>query len=245
MARKRLTIRQQEYKHEIQRIKRAIKRLEKKGYIITVESVLPSKPQRITANVIQSLRDVTPKYLRETFKLSEKATKLQQKLSESNIHDIEKELQRLADTYGTDSQSYKAMFDIWKQERVKIDTLQQALLIDNPNYRNQFSQVNLAFKGLTDSIEELKEYAPEVQTFLKQSLSQEIDTYGYQAVAENIAQLPSDLVEETSRVLRYADKHYHAKQFNKLLTAITGTLLTSEQLMALSALVESDGEDYL
>lgn len=240
MARKRLTIRQQEYKHEIQRIKRAIKRLRNEDYIVPLESILPPKPKKITAKEIKKLREITPKYLRKTFK-----ERLNQKTTMSNLTDIDKELERLAETYGTDSQSYKIMYDIWKQERIKLDTLQQTLLSVNSEYRNQFSQVNLAFKGLTDSIEELKEYAPEVQTFLKQSLSQEIDTYGYQAVAENIAQLPSDLIEETSRVLRYADKRYHAKQFNKLLTAITGTLLSSEQLMALSALVESDGEDYL
>lgn len=56
---KKLTPNQQEYNKQVNRIKNAVKRAEKRGYTFDT-NVIPEKPKRITKKVIQELKRITP-----------------------------------------------------------------------------------------------------------------------------------------------------------------------------------------
>ena len=62
---KKLTANQQEYKKQIKRIKAALSKEEKKGYDVSeIRQQIDSAPNRITKKYIESLKDITPKYIR-------------------------------------------------------------------------------------------------------------------------------------------------------------------------------------
>lgn len=61
-SRKKLTPYQQEYKKQINRLKRAVKRAEKKGYVFE-ENVVPEMPKRVTAKSLEKIKQTKPKEL--------------------------------------------------------------------------------------------------------------------------------------------------------------------------------------
>lgn len=60
MAKKRKTKNQIEYEKQVKRLKNAVRKLEKQGYIVNT-IVIPDKPQRITKTFLQSLKQIKPK----------------------------------------------------------------------------------------------------------------------------------------------------------------------------------------
>lgn len=62
-----------EYRKQINRIKQAIRRAEKRGYIFK-EDVLPSQPKRVTKQAIQRLKEITPNVLYSKAEYVDKST---------------------------------------------------------------------------------------------------------------------------------------------------------------------------
>lgn len=56
------TANQREYAKQVKRIKQAVRRAEKRGYIFD-ENIVPQTPKRITAKAIQKLKEITPQAL--------------------------------------------------------------------------------------------------------------------------------------------------------------------------------------
>lgn len=54
-----MTANQQAYAKEVQRIKRAVSRAEKRGYRF-IENVVPQTPKRVTKQAVQRLKEITP-----------------------------------------------------------------------------------------------------------------------------------------------------------------------------------------
>lgn len=65
---KKLTQLQIDYKKQIKRLKQAVRRAEKRGYIIP-ENVIPKQPKKITKKSVERLKKITPK---EIYSKSEK-----------------------------------------------------------------------------------------------------------------------------------------------------------------------------
>jgi hypothetical protein len=60
---KKLTTNQQAFKKEQQRLKRAQKRLEKKGYYFT-ENLIPDMPKRVTTKALEEIKSITTAHLK-------------------------------------------------------------------------------------------------------------------------------------------------------------------------------------
>lgn len=69
---KKLTKNQQQAKKQIQRIKQAIKRLEKQGWIVDYK--VPTLPTRVTKQAIKSLKGITPSSIRRRSKIIDAET---------------------------------------------------------------------------------------------------------------------------------------------------------------------------
>lgn len=66
MAKKKLTPNQQAYNKQIKRIKAALRREEKKGFITNqIRAKLLDKPSRITQKFLETLKSITPKFIRK------------------------------------------------------------------------------------------------------------------------------------------------------------------------------------
>lgn len=65
---KKLTQLQLDYKKQVKRLKQAVRRAEKRGYIVP-ENVIPKQPKRITKKSVERLKKITPK---EIYSKSEK-----------------------------------------------------------------------------------------------------------------------------------------------------------------------------
>lgn len=61
MAKKKLTVNQQQWKKEVNRVKQFIKRAEKRGF--TFEDVIPETPKRITKKQLNLIKSLTPNVL--------------------------------------------------------------------------------------------------------------------------------------------------------------------------------------
>lgn len=70
---RKLTPLQQEAKRQITRIRRAEKRLEKRGFLID-ESFLPKVPNRITSKFVKRLQQITPKKMYESVQYVDQMT---------------------------------------------------------------------------------------------------------------------------------------------------------------------------
>lgn len=111
-------------------------------------------------------------------------------------------------------------------------------------FSDGFRYKELAWQGLTEQIEELSYVSPEIKNYVSNILVSEVDTFGLDGVLANIEALPSDLVEKTERVLRYATKgEYKTTQIIKLIEIITGTMVTSEQSATITELLENTVPD--
>ena len=64
MAKKKYTKNQALYRKQIKRLKQAVRRLEKRGYVVSYD--VPSElPKRVTSKTLDKLKKITPKVLRE------------------------------------------------------------------------------------------------------------------------------------------------------------------------------------
>ena len=64
MAKKKYTKNQILYKKQVKRLKQAVRRLEKRGYVVSYD--VPSElPKRVTSKTLDKLKKITPKVLRE------------------------------------------------------------------------------------------------------------------------------------------------------------------------------------
>lgn len=62
MAKKKLTKMQQEYNKQVKRLKSAMRKAEKRGYIFE-DNVIPDKPKRVTKQFITELKRIKPEHL--------------------------------------------------------------------------------------------------------------------------------------------------------------------------------------
>ena len=134
----------------------------------------------------------------------------------------------------------KSAEELFEEARRIQDKRALTKLEQDAQFAEAFSYGTIALQELTSRIDELSYLSNDVRDYVAFVLEQEIGTYGQEAVMQNIASMPEELITETERVLRYATKDtYKTTQVIKLLEVITGTLLTSEQTANLTALIDT------
>lgn len=135
---KKLTPNQQEYKKQIKRIKAAIKREQKKGFITTkLEVELLNKPSRITQKFLEALKKITPKFIRNR----------SQKYIETPVQPVQTEPQRFTMPEPTPQYTY--------EPSPTEDTSEYQYDDYDYDYYEPSPDINDTFESLAKGLEEL------------------------------------------------------------------------------------------
>lgn len=125
----------EEYYKQLKRIERALKKLEKEGFIFDT-SPIPKKPKRITQASVNKLRKITPEKLREKseYILNDKVVKYKSHKKEVK-EDIKKIKKQLDESYNIPKVSYIQKFkEQVNQAFENIDRFKDEVT-DLPDYR--------------------------------------------------------------------------------------------------------------
>lgn len=236
MARKKKTLTplQREYKHQVERIQRAIKREAKKGIKIHLSDFVRLSLTRITRQEIERLRSVTPAKLREKGEVQRDNYSEEIREVEANI----KGLEEMMDKYEIGSPMYDTYYTMWQQGRARLDELQKLSLESPTEDVSGLKSASIAMDTLKSEISEIGEIGDGLQSYILNTLQAEVEAYGEEATIGNILALDADFVETTRAVMKYGAQDRQARQIIRLVNAITGTTMSSEEIRELSDLIE-------
>lgn len=196
-----------EYNKEVRRLKQAIRRAEKRGYIVP-ESIIPQSPKRITQGSIRRLKKITPEKIRqksELYVLEANPSKSKERKQSINKKSA-KALQVKKD----------------KEQRKKIDKKAKESLKKiqvNEEYRREFSMGEILYRKILDLCDKYSIDNPKGVQLIKGIIQDEINTYGKDTVMRAFAFIVD---EEILATVEYC-LHYppNSPQSNNALYEIT------------------------
>ena len=196
-----------EYNKEVRRLKQAIKRAEKQGYIVP-ESIIPQKPKTITQGSIRRLAKITPEKIRQKsdFQALEAVTGKSKELKQTIKKESAKALQLKKD----------------KEQRKKINKKSKESLKklrENEEFRKEFSMGEILYRKILDLCDKYSIDNPKGVQLIRGILQDEINTYGKDTVMFALANIAD---EEILSVVEYSF-HYgvNSPQSNNALYEIT------------------------
>ena len=141
-----------QYNKEVRRIKQAIKRAEKQGYIVP-ESIIPQRPKTITQGSVRRLAKITPEKIRQ----------------KSDFQALE-----VVTDKSKDKEQRKK---INKKSKESLKKLQE-----NGEFRKEFSIGEILYRKILDLCDKYSIYNPKGAQLIHGILQDEISTYGKDTV---------------------------------------------------------------
>ena len=244
-----------EYNKELRRLKRAVARIEKRGYTF---NKLPFKElKRPLPKSIERIKNIKAKDLYkyatyETPTGTIKGTERRQqerkeaalKARETRERNKQRRLQEEAERVSRETleQQQKQQQQQFEEQIRKRDEEARKRLEQDKVYRDQFKQGKIIYEQLMDSIYNISIKHERSAEVLKRVLDNEMDLYGEDAVLMSLANAPSKTLEEiTNAVLNYdPEDGRHQQAILDLEQLITGTIPTMERAKELQDIIDSD-----
>lgn len=196
-----------EYNKEVRRLKQAIRRAEKQGYIVP-ESIIPQRPKTITQGSIRRLAKITPEKIRqksESYVLEANPSK-----SKERKQSIKKESSKALQVKKEKEQREK----INKKVKESLKKIQVSEKI-----REEFSMGEILYRKILDLCDKYSIDNPKGVQLIKGIIQDEINTYGKDTVMRAFAYIVD---EEILATVEYC-LHYppNSPQSNNALYEIT------------------------
>ena len=151
-----------EYNKEVRRLKQAIKRAEKQGYIVP-ESIIPQRPKTITQGSVRRLSKITPEKIRQ----------------KSDFQALE----AVTDKSKDKEQRKK----INKKSKESLKKLQE-----NEEFREEFSIGEILYRKILDLCDKYSIDNPKGAQLIRGILHDEISTYGKDKVMFALANIADE-----------------------------------------------------
>ena len=217
---------EEEYKKEVKRLNRFIKRAEKRGYRFS-QNALPRRVKKPTKASIERLKKIKPSILYA------KATALSETGKIISGTEKLKEEKRIA--------SAKA----WETRRRKQDEKELAKMQHNKTESNPFNMGQIVYRKIKSLIFDFWEDKGKGARLLKDELETQIKAYGFNAVMYSISQAPSDVLELSEKVAKYkSGSPQSVNALTNLSNLITGEVPNMEQLKELEETWCGDYESF-
>ena len=214
---------EKQYKKEVNRLKRFIKRAEKRGYRFP-QNVIPRQVKKPTKASIGRLKKI------KNADLYAKATALSETGKVISGTEKRKEERRLA--------AYKA----WKTRRRKQDEKEYKEMLQNKSESNPFNMGQIVYRKIKSLISDYWVDKGKGARLLKDELDTQIKAYGFNAVMYSISQAPSDVLELSEKVAKYrSGSPQSVNALTNLSNLITGEVPSMEKLKELE---DTWGADY-
>lgn len=215
-----------EYKEEVKRVNRFIKRAEKRGYRFP-QNVIPKHVKKPTKASIEKLKKI--KYT----DLYAKATAVSESGKVISGIEKQKEVRRIA--------SKKA----WETRRRKQDEKEYKELLQNKSESNPFNMGQIVYRKIKSLIYEHWEDKGKGARLLKDELESQIKAYGFNAVMYSISQAPSDVLELSEKVAKYrSGSPQSVNALTNLSNLITGEVPSMKRLKELEETWNIDYEAF-
>ena len=138
----------QEYNKEVRRLKQAIRRAEKQGYIVP-ESIIPQRPKTITQGSVRRLAKITPEKIRQ----------------KSDFQAVESVTNK--------SKDKEQRKKINKKSKESLKKLQE-----NEEFREEFTIGEILYRKILDLCDKYSIDSPKGAQLIRGILQDEISTYG-------------------------------------------------------------------
>lgn len=151
-----------EYNKEVRRLKQAIRRAEKQGYIVP-ESIIPQRPKTITQGSIRRLAKITPEKIRQ----------------KSDFQTLE--------TVSSKSNDKEQRKKINKKSKESLKKLQE-----NEEFRKEFSIGEILYRKILDLCDKYSIDNSKGAQLIRGILQDEINTYGKDTVMLALANIADE-----------------------------------------------------
>lgn len=254
MANKRVKSKvEQQYDKELNRIKRAKRDLEKRGYTVS-ENVIPKRPQKITAGSVRRLEKISKDYLyshsvaissetgltvsgtvRRTEELKSARNKSSRKVKTSpktpkvNGLALVTQYQYIPPT-SEEFLELRRKLDIEEIEQLKTDPVAQQI----------FNEGEIVFQQLLAEIETVRASEHHIWAEkLYDRLMDEISAYGKRKVMMSIGRQSSGIIEQARYIIHYLEQSDNMQgRLDTFMSLITGEMPTTEELKEREAYTE-------
>lgn len=217
---------EKQYKKEVNRLKRFIKRAEKRGYRFP-QNAIPRQVKKPTKASIERLKKI------KNADLYAKATALSETGKVISGTEKRKEEKRLA--------AEKA----WQTRRKKEDEKQLAEMQQNKSESNPFNMGQIVYRKIKSLISDYWEDKGKGARLLKDELDTQIKAYGFNAVMYSISQAPSDVLELSEKVVKYrSGSPQSVNALTNLSNLITGEVPSMKKLKELEDTWSTDYETF-
>lgn len=233
------TLVEQQYNKELRRIKQFIRRAEKRGYQFSGD-IIPKKPQRITKASVKKLQKIKPTNLyKKAVAISEDGYVISG--TERRAEERKKAVQKAIQTKREKIAKASVPTKDFEKERRKQDKLNKDRLKTEEDFRNKFSQGEIVYNQIIDTINSVGRDHQRAAEHLKSVLDHEISTYGKDVILRSIGEAPQEAIELSDIALRYnPGDNRHDDAIRELLMIITGTIPTAEESRELQDAIDYD-----
>lgn len=169
-----------EYNKEVRRLKQAVKRAEKQGYIVP-ENIIPQRPKTITQGSVRRLAKITPEKIRQ---------KSDSYVAEANPSKSKERKQPIKKESAKALQVKKE-----KEQRKKIDKkAKESLkkLQENEEFKKEFSMGDILYRKILDLCDKYSIDNPKGAQLVRGILQDEINTYGKDTVMRAFANIADE-----------------------------------------------------
>lgn len=217
---------ERQYRKEVNRLNRFIKRAEKRGYRFD-EKAIPQQVKRPTKASIERLKKITPSVLYA------KSTALSENGKIISGSEKRKEEKRISAAKG------------WETRRRKQDALEYEKISQNKTESNPFGMGQIVYRKIKSLISDFWEDKGKGARLLKDELDMQIKSYGFNAVMYSISQAPSDVLELSEKVAKYkSGSPQSVNALTNLSNLITGEIPSTEKLKELEDVWSADYEAF-
>ena len=216
MAKKKLTVNQQQWKKEVNRLKQFIKRAEKRGF--TFDDIIPATPKRITKKQLNLIKSLTPNVLYSRSQYTDPQTG-----------------QSMTGTEGRRLERSRAAL-----KRFKPSTYNPPIEADSVLY--QIEQMIADWKPFPNWSKYFTEVKREDKNRLKALLDGKIAEVGRKETARRLQENAEGINHMADEILYSSDEDAVNMDLNYIATVLKGSPLTADESAYYTQLAESYNE---
>lgn len=216
MAKKKLTVNQQQWKKEVARLKQFIRRAEKRGF--TFDDIIPGTPKRITKKQLNLIKSLTPNVLYSRSQYTDPQTG-----------------QSMAGTEGRRLERSRAAL-----KRFKSSTYNPP--IEEDSVLHQIEEMIADWKPFPNWSKYFTEVKREDKNRLKALLDGKIAEVGRKETARRLQENAEGINHMADEILYSSDEDAVNMDLNYIATVLKGSALTTDESAYYTQLAESYNE---
>ena len=216
MAKKKLTVNQQQWKKEVVRLKQFIRRAEKRGF--TFDDIIPERPKRITKKQLNLIKSLTPNVLYSRSQYTDPQTG-----------------QTMAGTEGRRLERSRAALKRFKKSTYNPPIEEDSVL-------HQIEQMIADWKTFPNWSKYFTEVKREDKNRLKALLDGKIAEVGRKETARRLQENAEGINHMADEILYSSDEDAVNMDLNYIATVLKGSPLTADESAYYTQLAESYNE---